>query len=100
MLGNYEYSDVIDIPADRLISQGLSLASPLGLKSNAITPLLIDGGSLVSGEAIASVGVFYPGERVDILLDIAVNDQLQTRGFSISLDRSRVSRVFQDSQLD
>lgn len=34
----------------------------------SLTPLTVDGGFVIAGTASDSVGILYPGERVDLIL--------------------------------
>jgi hypothetical protein len=40
----------------------------LGLSSGTFTPLTVDGDFPIAGEPSNSVGILYPGERLDLLL--------------------------------
>jgi FtsP/CotA-like multicopper oxidase with cupredoxin domain len=39
----------------------------LGAESGSLTPLTVDGGHHIDGRAVDSVGIIYPGERVDLI---------------------------------
>ncbi|KAH7400450.1 multicopper oxidase family protein [Cadophora sp. MPI-SDFR-AT-0126] len=53
----------------RFVNVGSLAGFTVQLSSANLTPLAVDGGSSVLGHASSSVGILYPGERVDLLLD-------------------------------
>jgi hypothetical protein len=41
----------------------------LGISHAKLTPLQVDGGCEIKGSAAEYVGILYPGERVDLLVE-------------------------------
>ena len=48
----------------------------IGVDSGTFNPITIDGGFPVSGEKAGSIGILYPGERLDVVLDIDESSRL------------------------
>lgn len=42
----------------------------IGVDSGTLNPVTIDGGFPISGKEVGSIGILYPGERVDVVLDV------------------------------
>lgn len=61
----------------RVVNVGSLAGFTLSVDSEALTPLTVDGGYPISAHPTHSVGILYPGERVDILLN--GNSFLQAR---------------------
>ncbi|MAD83255.1 MAG: hypothetical protein CL912_09830 [Deltaproteobacteria bacterium] len=56
------------------------------LSSADLTPHTVDGGYSVSGDASSSVGILYPGERVDLLVQWETDSTVKSPELRIFLD--------------
>ena len=54
--------------------------------SATLTPLTIDGGFQITGVAADTVGILYPGERVDLLLSWNKDFNTHPKKINIFLD--------------
>lgn len=52
----------------RVVNVGSLAGFTLQISSGTFTPLTVDGGFPIQGAPSKSVGILYPGERVDLLL--------------------------------
>jgi FtsP/CotA-like multicopper oxidase with cupredoxin domain len=57
----------------------------LGADSGSLSPIIVDGGHHIEGRSAESVGILYPGERVDLIS--AWNSRSVSPRLRISLDR-------------
>ncbi|RDL29994.1 uncharacterized protein BP5553_10621 [Venustampulla echinocandica] len=69
----------------RVVNVGSLAGFTLGISSGTFTPLKLDGGRPISGSPSNSVGVLYPGERVDLLLKVPNQDAVSS-SLHINLD--------------
>ncbi|KAG0650862.1 Diphenol oxidase 1 [Hyphodiscus hymeniophilus] len=51
----------------RIVNVGTLAGFTIRAGSGSFQPITIDGGNLVEGRSVESVGIIYPGERVDLL---------------------------------
>ena len=54
--------------------------------SGALAPFMVDGGFAIEGRAADSVGILYPGERMDIFLKMDESATLNLIRLHVSLD--------------
>jgi len=70
----------------RVVNVGSLAGFTLGLTSGAFTPLTLDGGFPIRGELSNSVGIVYPGERLDLLLSADILSRKNPPHLFINLD--------------
>ncbi|TVY24202.1 Oxidoreductase [Lachnellula hyalina] len=70
----------------RVINVGSLAGFTIGLSSGNFTPLTVDGDFPIAGELSNSLGVLYPGERVDMLLHSVVSASNDLPKLHINLD--------------
>ncbi|KAJ4012510.1 hypothetical protein NW752_008208 [Fusarium irregulare] len=52
----------------RVVNTGSIAGFSVGLEGATIQPVFVDGGSGVQSKAVESVGIIYPGQRVDLIV--------------------------------
>ncbi|PVH75797.1 multicopper oxidase [Cadophora sp. DSE1049] len=70
----------------RFVNVGSLAGFTVKLFSATLTPLTVDGGYPVTGRASSSVGILYPGERVDVLVDWETQSTVKSPELRIFLD--------------
>ncbi|KAJ3089611.1 hypothetical protein HK100_007707 [Physocladia obscura] len=68
----------------RVVNVGSLAGFTLQISSTTLTPFTVDGGFQIDGYAADTVGILYPGERADLLLDW--NDSPEQSQLHIYLD--------------
>ncbi|KAH8802980.1 multicopper oxidase family protein [Xylogone sp. PMI_703] len=65
---------LIDVPTRlRIVNVGTLAGLTVAVNEGTLTPLTVDGGSRILGTPAQSVGILYPGERMDLLFQWTQN---------------------------
>ena len=70
---------------DRHLNSSLA-GFTIEMTSAGLTPLTVDGGYPVRGSKSTSVGILYPGERMDVLLEWDENAKVHSSDLKVFLD--------------
>ncbi|KAL6825782.1 multicopper oxidase [Trichoderma sp. SZMC 28015] len=73
----------------RVVNTGTIAGLTLGVDGASLQPTQVDGGCKVDSKAADSVGILYPGERVDLLLKWKT-DQAAEPWFNVYLDHENL----------
>ncbi|RDW65066.1 hypothetical protein BP6252_10717 [Coleophoma cylindrospora] len=71
----------------RLVNVGSIAGLSIGIKNAKLDPFQVDGGFDIAGVPSDSVGVVYPGERVDLVIQWDENSKTEGSSLTISLDQ-------------
>ncbi|KAF4633335.1 hypothetical protein G7Y89_g4775 [Cudoniella acicularis] len=85
-LGIFPASSQVPPTRLRIVNVGSLAGFSLGLSSGTLRPLALDGGFPIDGLPTKSVGIIYPGERLDLLLRTEKSTDLSS-SLTINLDQ-------------
>ncbi|TVY84216.1 Oxidoreductase ptaE [Lachnellula suecica] len=83
----------------RVVNVGSLAGFSLGISPGAFTPLTVDGQFPIAGKASQSVGILYPGERVDLLLHLNPLEKASAPTLHVHLDPEYVDWVDASSSI-
>ncbi|RDW68218.1 hypothetical protein BP5796_08875 [Coleophoma crateriformis] len=78
----------------RLVNVGSIAGLSIDIKNAKLDPFQVDGGFDIAGVPSDSVGVVYPGERVDLVIQWEENAKAEGSSLTISLDQEYYSIYF------
>jgi FtsP/CotA-like multicopper oxidase with cupredoxin domain len=72
----------------RIVNVGTIAGVSLAIRGMKMTPIEVDGGTRVDnhGPAADAIGILYPGERIDVILEVDSNNVRHQGSLLVSLD--------------